>query len=111
MPKHTKDYFTSFYGTLHCAAPEILLNKPYRGPEQDVWCLGVLLYTLAFGQTPFRDANGILSGKWRVPTVRRSEGLMKVLERCLEVEVGKRATVEEVMELDWVRGGKGDVVE
>ncbi|KAJ3018320.1 hypothetical protein HKX48_002958 [Thoreauomyces humboldtii] len=105
VPKHPSEHFDRFYGTMHCAAPEILRGEPYRGPEQDVWCLGVLLYTLAFNQTPFRDATAIAAGRWTDPIFERSDGLLTVLRMCLEVDVKRRSTVQEVLETEWVTGG------
>lgn len=35
------------------AAPEVLQGKSYRGKEQDVWALGVLLYTICYKENPF----------------------------------------------------------
>ncbi|RKP19760.1 serine/threonine protein kinase, partial [Rozella allomycis CSF55] len=45
--------FKSFCGTLDYAAPEIMSGKFYTGPPQDVWALGVLLYTLIYKENPF----------------------------------------------------------
>ena len=35
------------------AAPEVLQGRPYGGKEQDVWALGILLYTIAYKENPF----------------------------------------------------------
>lgn len=42
--------------TLEYAAPEILLNKKYN-EACDLWSLGVILYTLLCGHTPFQRRN------------------------------------------------------
>ncbi|KAJ3378929.1 hypothetical protein HDU84_007170 [Entophlyctis sp. JEL0112] len=52
IPRDKVDYFTDFVGTMTYAPPEccpIVKDgqiEPYRGPEQDVWSLGVLLFVL-----------------------------------------------------------------
>jgi serine/threonine protein kinase len=45
---------TEFCGSLLYCPPEILKKKPYRGPAQDVWSLGVLLYVLLYATFPFQ---------------------------------------------------------
>ncbi|KAK5243649.1 serine/threonine protein kinase, partial [Exophiala xenobiotica] len=40
--------FDVFVGTIDYAAPEVLQGKSYGGKEQDVWALGILLYTTAY---------------------------------------------------------------
>jgi serine/threonine protein kinase KIN1/2 len=42
-------------GSVYFAAPELLNRAPYRGPEVDVWALGVVLYVMLSGRMPFDD--------------------------------------------------------
>jgi len=44
---------TKICGTLECMAPEIILGLEYNY-KVDVWSLGILLFELFFGRTPFR---------------------------------------------------------
>ncbi|KAJ3163163.1 hypothetical protein HDU86_002332 [Geranomyces michiganensis] len=105
IPRDQSDYFDRFYGTMHCASPEILRGERYRGPEVDVWAMGVLLYTLAFNRAPFRGAREIAEGRWAKPRYERSEGLMQVLRMCLDTDAKTRATVQDVLMSEWVVGG------
>lgn len=41
------------------AAPEVLAGKSYKGKEQDVWALGVLLYTICYKENPFYNVSKI----------------------------------------------------
>lgn len=42
-------------GTTCYMAPEMLMHKKYSGEAVDVWSLGVILYTLLFGEMPFEE--------------------------------------------------------
>jgi serine/threonine protein kinase len=46
-------YLCDNLGSLHYSAPEIWSSSPYRGPEVDIWALGVTLYLLVTGVFPF----------------------------------------------------------
>jgi serine/threonine protein kinase len=53
--------FRTFHGTMQYCSPEILKGCRYRGPEAEMWGLGVLLYTMIFGENPFNDPKNVMS--------------------------------------------------
>ena len=67
--------YETFVGTLDYAAPEILRGHTYSGKPQDVWALGILLFTLVYRENPFYDIDEIMGRELRIPFVL-SEGLL-----------------------------------
>lgn len=49
MQDHNLNFFI---GTLEYTAPEIILQKTHT-LAIDVWCLGVIIYEMLVGKTPF----------------------------------------------------------
>lgn len=69
-------WFDKFNGTLAFAPPEVIRGMLYRGSEAEVWTLGILLFTMAFRQTPFPDAQAILYGCLDFPYGEDRPGMM-----------------------------------
>lgn len=76
--------FNTFHGTLQYCAPEILRGCRYRGPEAEVWGLGVLLYTMLFGENPFNDPKNIMTETISIEHLAATCGhVVYVGERCI----------------------------
>jgi protein-serine/threonine kinase len=82
------------------AAPEVLAGKPYRGKEQDVWALGILLYTIVYKENPFYSIDEIMDRDLRVPYVM-SEDSIDLIRAMLDRDVDSRIDIEKVMEHPW----------
>ncbi|MCJ1307321.1 hypothetical protein MMC25_000967 [Agyrium rufum] len=96
--------FDVFVGTIDYAAPEVLQGKSYRGKEQDVWALGILLYTLVYKENPFYSVDEILDHELRVPWVM-SEGSIDLIRAMLNRDVETRLTITQVRDHPWCSGG------
>ncbi|KXS11269.1 kinase-like protein [Gonapodya prolifera JEL478] len=88
--------FTTFCGTLDYASPEVLEGNTYRGPEQDIWALGILFHILLFSENPFRDVAEITSKELRFP-YQVSEQAFELLNWMLQRDPGNRPSAEEVV--------------
>jgi protein-serine/threonine kinase len=84
------------------AAPEVLAGKPYRGKEQDVWALGILLYTIVYKENPFYSIDEIMDRELRVPYVM-SDDSIDLIRAMLDRDVDSRITIERVREHPWCR--------
>ncbi|EMD00541.1 hypothetical protein BAUCODRAFT_28883 [Baudoinia panamericana UAMH 10762] len=92
--------FDVFVGTIDYAAPEVLRGAPYRGKEQDVWALGILLYTLVYKENPFYSIDEIMDHDLRVPYVM-SEECIDLIRKMLDRDVERRIGIQAVLEHDW----------
>lgn len=92
--------FDVFVGTIDYAAPEVLAGKPYGGKEQDVWALGILLYTIIYKENPFYSIDEIMDRDLRVPYTLSDESINLV--RCmLERDVSQRYDIDQVLQHPW----------
>ncbi|XP_068918325.1 maternal embryonic leucine zipper kinase-like [Tenebrio molitor] len=107
--------FTSC-GSPTYAAPELVLGKQYRGPEVDVWAMGVLLYALLVGALPFDDVNidglykKILNGRYEEPRFLSQES-RRLIRSMLQVDPEKRIAVVELLSHPWLTLGILDPVD
>ena len=54
---HREDIIATYCGSALYASPEMIQGKAYRGPECDVWSLGVILYCMLTASMPFDDSD------------------------------------------------------
>ncbi|AGO12835.1 AaceriACR281Cp [[Ashbya] aceris (nom. inval.)] len=95
--------FDVFVGTIDYAAPEVLGGDPYEGKPQDVWAVGVLLYTIIYKENPFYNIDEILDGDLRIsPAVVVSEECVALITRILNRSVNRRPTVDDICSDKWL---------
>ena len=97
--------FDVFVGTIDYAAPEVLAGASYDGPAQDVWAMGILLYTILYKENPFYSIDEIMDHDLRVPYLI-SEASIDLVRRMLNREVDKRPTITEIVRHEWCQGGR-----
>lgn len=95
--------FDVFVGTIDYAAPEVLDGKPYNGKPQDVWAMGILLYTLLYKENPFYNVDEILDGDIdvKIPFVV-SDGSVRLIKKILQKDLTKRPTMAEILSDEWL---------
>lgn len=86
------------------ASPEILKGEKYRAESAEVWSLGILLYTILYGEVPFNDPVQAISGPYIAPRVRSSNECLHLLNWMLAKTPDRRATIEDVVAHPWIAG-------
>lgn len=93
-------------GSPNYAAPEVVGNRLYAGPEADVWSCGVILYALICGRLPFDDDNlpglyaKIRNGSYTVSN-HMSRGANDLIARIFEVNPVDRISIPEIRQHPW----------
>ena len=103
----------SFCGTFEYMAPEIINEIPYGKPV-DIWAMGILLYELYFGVSPFNSnkeneektkeiINNIMQKKLFFNRKSIAYDMKDLIVHMLEFDVNKRYTIEEVVSHPWFK--------
>ncbi|RCH95830.1 hypothetical protein CU098_010900, partial [Rhizopus stolonifer] len=105
LPRHFGDnktyLFNQFYGTVSFASPEILMGRSYRAEPAEIWSLGVLLYTILFGEVPFHDSNMAIAGQFVHPKIKVSHSCYHLISSMLNRSPEKRPTIHQVLAHPW----------
>jgi len=102
-----------FCGTpTHCP-PELIQMKPYYGTFMDLWAMGVILYQLVDGLTPFaaRDLPGIrtkiLSMDYTIPK-KFSPELKDFIEKIIIEEPSERMSIADMRKHCWLADAENE---
>lgn len=86
-------------------SPDVLSGKPYRGKPSDMWALGVVLFTMLYGQFPFYDSvpqelfRKIKSAEYTIPNDGRvSDSTKLVIGKLLVLDSQTRMTAGQVLD-------------
>ena len=101
----------SFTGTTEYMAPELINNMEY-GKEIDIWMLGILLYELMHGFSPFRPKKAKFEDKEVVHNIQThninfympvSDDCKELIFSLLESDVNKRCTIDDIFNSKFVK--------
>eukprot|EP01102_Stenamoeba_stenopodia_P003024 TRINITY_DN12957_c0_g1_i1.p1 TRINITY_DN12957_c0_g1~~TRINITY_DN12957_c0_g1_i1.p1 ORF type:complete len:499 (+),score=109.33 TRINITY_DN12957_c0_g1_i1:275-1771(+) len=99
-------YQMDYCGSLPYLSPEICEKREYKGPESDVWSLGVCLYGMVAGYLPFGDKTDLFEkikhSEFYMP-LEFSPELRDLINRMLDVSVSRRITIGEIKRHPWCK--------
>ena len=93
------DIFHEFQGTLECMPPEWILRGNYEAEQATAWAIGVTFYFCVFGRYPFKTKAQIVSGRFPLPSVHVSHGLLKFLDACFQINPENRFTLNRLFKV------------
>jgi serine/threonine protein kinase len=93
-------------GSLSYCSPTIIEKKPYSGPPEDVWSLGICLYAMIFGIFPFvgkdtETEKTIVKSKLKIPK-NISETGKDLIVRMLKKNRQDRISIPEILLHPWL---------
>lgn len=95
------DRLNRFQGTINYVSPEILRGGFFSGKSNDLWCIGILLYTMLSGQVPFASINDIRILKRRKLQVIISNEAKDLLDSILVTDPSSRPNVSVIRNHEW----------
>ena len=106
-----EETYSNSCGSPHYASPEILEEIPVVCTGNDVWSLGVILFTmltgrfLVYADLPHDLLNKIRGLKFNLDQAKIPTGPMNLLKKIL-VPLSQRITCKEILEDPWLSGFK-----
>lgn len=98
-------------GTYEYLCPEMVKESGHT-PAVDIWCMGILLYEMYCGHTPFKALTkemlmeNISKGKIKFPD-SMSQALKGLITKILEKNPEKRISIEGIKNNEWFRKFNG----
>jgi serine/threonine protein kinase len=106
-PVPASGMMSTFCGSVHYMAPEILLEIPYDGTKADMWSVGLIIYALTLNQLPWTAhdnadlAREIVKEDVVAPPHMPPE-IAQIVTLCTRKNPKERPTPSELLDLPWV---------
>jgi len=102
----------TFCGTTEYMAPEMVNEKNY-GKEIDAWSLGILLYEMLHGNSPFKPRKLNFTDKDVINNIKRQKSIafnnnlsyecIELIKHLIEKNISKRFSVEDIFYSNFVK--------
>ncbi|KAJ3352887.1 Serine/threonine-protein kinase par-1 [Entophlyctis luteolus] len=103
----SQENLKTFCGTPNYAAVELISGIPYNGMKSDIWAMGVALYVMMTGRTPFTGSSisqlysRIKAVDYKCPDYFSGD-LINLLGKIFKKDPAKRADMETLRQDPWV---------
>lgn len=95
-------------GTLYYTAPEIFMHEKYDSSKIDIWSLGIVLYVLLTGESPFDGPDrtevkkAVFKGKY-IYLHSMSEPVRNLLDIMFNQDPKKRPNTKDLLNHEWMK--------
>ena len=80
-----------------------LIDKEQR-EKNNIWALGVLTYWMLFNETPFKNEEKIIEGKYYMIMDKKvSKEIIEFIDKCIKYSPNLRPNLEEIENYDFVK--------
>ena len=100
-------YRPTFCGTAEYLPPEVINDQPHI-PSSDLWCLGILIFELCSGESPF-TAKTYKEIRYRIKNYKMkkfpdyfSHEVKDLIGKLLQMTPNDRITIQEVKQHPWI---------
>ncbi|XP_058235491.1 serine/threonine-protein kinase pim-1-like [Hemibagrus wyckioides] len=98
----TDEPYSDFSGTQGYYPPEWVLQRQYLGVPHAVWSLGVVLYEMICGSSPFIDDEELINGQLRLFSYG-SKDCWDLIHFCLQQDPDSRPDFSKILTHKWFK--------
>ena len=97
------DFYSPEFINLKHTNSLALIDKEQR-EKNNIWALGVLTYWMLFNETPFKNEEKIIDGKYYMLMNKKvSKEIIEFIDKCIKYSPNLRPNLEEIENFDFLK--------